>query len=470
MKKHLLLFLSVAVFTTPAFSQLLIDKSISLTGSGSDAKISGIEVVSDAQDALSVEAFQSGTFVYGGVSGGSSTAYTVTLTPAIAAYTNGLMLYFKAHTACGAGPVTINVNGSGTRTIKKNGSLDLAAGDITNNQVVSIIYDGTNFHLLSQIGTATTGSGTTNQLAKWSSSSHLTSSLVFDNGTNVGIGTTSPSVKLHVVGDEYVSRLYTTGNNTVDPGNPMAADIVIGSVAGTRHDASMMWWSNSSASRISNTGDVFYLSVWNTTNANIALAATVGSSSYFQGNVGIGTTSPGARLEVGGQVKITGGSPAANKVLTSDATGLATWQYSGVPVGSVFHLAASSVPPGYLECNGAQVSRTTYAALFATIGTTYGAGNGSTTFNLPDLRGEFIRGFDNGRGADSGRTFGTAQQATGISDQVYQTVYTWFDNADSGPYGHTNYNTSGGYAGTTRTFVWYKVRPRNVAMLPVIKF
>ena len=81
----------------------------------------------------------------------------------------------------------------------------------------------------------------------------------------------------------------------------------------------------------------------------------------------------------------------------------------GVPTGSVFCIAVASVPTGYLECNGAAVNRTTFAALFAIIGTQYGAGNGSTTFNLPDLRGEFIRGFDNGRGVDSGRSIATSQ-------------------------------------------------------------
>ena len=84
---------------------------------------------------------------------------------------------------------------------------------------------------------------------------------------------------------------------------------------------------------------------------------------------------------------------------------------AGVPTGAVFCMAVASVPSGYLECNGAAVSRTTYAALFAVIGEQYGAGNGSSTFNLPDLRGEFIRGFDNGRGVDSGRSIATSQTA-----------------------------------------------------------
>ena len=73
---------------------------------------------------------------------------------------------------------------------------------------------------------------------------------------------------------------------------------------------------------------------------------------------------------------------------------------SGVPAGSMIYSFASSPPSGFLKANGATISRTTYADLFAVIGTQYGAGDGSTTFQLPDLRGEFIRGYDDGRGVD----------------------------------------------------------------------
>jgi microcystin-dependent protein len=65
---------------------------------------------------------------------------------------------------------------------------------------------------------------------------------------------------------------------------------------------------------------------------------------------------------------------------------------TGMPIGSVVAYAGASVPSGYFECNGQAVSRTTYADLFATIGTIYGAGDASTTFNVPDMRDEFIRG------------------------------------------------------------------------------
>jgi len=98
------------------------------------------------------------------------------------------------------------------------------------------------------------------------------------------------------------------------------------------------------------------------------------------------------------------------QMLKTDGSGtLSFTTVQGVPSGAVFCLAVSAVPADYLECNGAAVSRTTYAALFAVISTTYGAGNGSSTFNLPDLRGEFVRGWDNGRGVDSGRSIANSQ-------------------------------------------------------------
>lgn len=80
-----------------------------------------------------------------------------------------------------------------------------------------------------------------------------------------------------------------------------------------------------------------------------------------------------------------------------------------MPSGAVTMHAANTAPTGWLECNGAAVSRTTYAALFTAIGTTWGTGDGSTTFNVPDLRGEFVRGWDHGKGTDTGRAFASSQ-------------------------------------------------------------
>ncbi|CAH0277510.1 hypothetical protein SRABI27_04838 [Pedobacter sp. Bi27] len=94
------------------------------------------------------------------------------------------------------------------------------------------------------------------------------------------------------------TQVVTTGNNVIDPANPYGADVVIGSDAagGIRHNSSMMWWSNSSASRIASLGNDFRFSVWSSEEPNISLAAGLGGSSFFRGNVGIGTTTPGSTL------------------------------------------------------------------------------------------------------------------------------------------------------------------------------
>jgi len=90
-----------------------------------------------------------------------------------------------------------------------------------------------------------------------------------------------------------------------------------------------------------------------------------------------------------------------------------TWRVvssDGTPVGSVAMLATTTAPLGWLKANGALINRVTYAGLFAVIGTTFGAGDGSTTFALPDLRGEFLRGWNDGRAVvDAGRAFGSLQ-------------------------------------------------------------
>jgi phage-related tail fiber protein len=161
--------------------------------------------------------------------------------------------------------------------------------------------------------------------------------------------------------------------------------------------------------------------------------------------------------------------------------------------GAVSFFARSTAPTGYMKANGAVISRSAYAALFASIGTTFGAGDGATTFNLPDLRGEFLRGWDDGRGLDSGRTFGSPQKGSilvydtdnnglwGVSSvsQVSTTSQAEigvdaFSNADFpnaklmgsaasvGPVAIPGTAGVESYAGVTR--------PRNVALLACIKY
>ncbi len=81
-------------------------------------------------------------------------------------------------------------------------------------------------------------------------------------------------------------------------------------------------------------------------------------------------------------------APKTPNDATKYLNGTGAWSVpSGVPTGAILAFSAATAPSGYLLCDGAAVSRTTYAALFALIGASYGAGDGSTTFNVPDLRG-----------------------------------------------------------------------------------
>ena len=138
-----------------------------------------------------------------------------------------------------------------------------------------------------------------------------------------------------------------------------------------------------------------------------------------------------------------------------------------VPSGAVFWFAANAAPTGYLECDGAAVSRSTYAALFGVVGETFGSGDGSTTFNLPDLRGEFIRGWDDGRGVDSGRSFGSAQadafEAHTHSVSIYKDGSPAIENIIARATGEPAIGVATTSAGGAET------RPRNIALLACIK-
>ncbi len=366
------------LFSTIAFAQVQIDKAISLTGSSTDAKITGIKDVSAAKDAMSVEAFQNGSFLYGGTSGGSATAYTVSLNPAIAGYATGMILYFKAHAANAAGPVTIDVNGKGPKTIKKNGSQDLAAADININQVVCVIYDGANFHLLSQIdgsntnelqtisasgtgnidlsqsgGTITlqgtgatsvsrsgntltinstnsggtvTGTGTATRLAFWSNTSVLSSNanLFWDDANSrLGIGTAAPATILDIRATSPEMRLLETNGSNL-------AQIAIGDA---NSDPNV-------------TGEGFRI-IYNSANGNSVLR-----NLYSAGSLTFQTNGANDRLVISntGSVKIAALAGTGNRLVYADASGTLTTSAMTI-LGSTAEADALALPSNYYLFN-----------------------------------------------------------------------------------------------------------------------
>ena len=251
------------------------------------------------------------------------------------------------------------------------------------------------------------------------------------------------------------------------------------------------------------------------TPAALENAATTGflALNPFGSNVGVGIVNPQAALDV---VSIINGfamprmTSVQRKAIVAPIVGLQVydinllgfyywdgtkWDCANNPAGTVQYFANTTPPNGYLECNGAAVNRTTYAELFAAIGTTYGAGNGTTTFNLPDLRGEFIRSFDNGKGTDAGRVMGTwqtpspiihddtngaAAQDTDFSmDFAAQTYcdpwpFATIGAIPSAYWGRGNTSSPVGnwvvYAGATAQGMIGAARPRNVALMACIKY
>ncbi len=161
-----------------------------------------------------------------------------------------------------------------------------------------------------------------------------------------------------------------------------------------------------------------------------------------------------------------------------------------IPSGAVMYFAGQTAPTGWLKANGAAVSRTLYAALFQSIGTTYGTGDGRTTFNLPDLRGEFVRGWDDSRGVDSGRALGSAQgdairNITGKLDSGKNGALQLFDYIEpTGAFGVEKSwkqwtSDSGGGSNDLPSAITFDAssvvptanenRPRNIALLACIK-
>ena len=228
------------------------------------------------------------------------------------------------------------------------------------------------------------------------------------------------------------------------------------------------------------------------------------------------TTITAAKLSTGGPNWDTAGNLTASSFKTSTAsTGFLkadgnvdtnTYITQAVPVGAVFHFAASTAPTGYLKANGAEALITAYTTLYnvlTTSGTTFpfgantnGSGAaGSTHFRLPDLRGEFVRGWADGRAVDTGRTFGSTQSwaienITGSLTGVYgatSQAYNWgFHPGTNGAFSVIRtivgqYNKYNGVysadSGSTATFDASRVvntstetRPRNIALLACIKY
>jgi len=175
---------------------------------------------------------------------------------------------------------------------------------------------------------------------------------------------------------------------------------------------------------------------------------------------------------------------AADKVTFTQTEVTSAIASGSTVVGSEMTWATATVPTGWLEENGAAISRSTYSALFAVLGTTFGVGDGSSTFNLPDARGEFIRGWAHGsandpdRAARTNRGDGTTGDVVGskqehkLNSHVHNVRFTHHgsNNTQNYPDKADGYNNGGVQNWDSDSTGGNETRPRNTNRMIIIKY
>lgn len=194
-----------------------------------------------------------------------------------------------------------------------------------------------------------------------------------------------------------------------------------------------------------------------------------GKRLYIRMILGFSST-PNVNLVINNDVAL---DPNFNKKINDQFSNLTQKvnQINSVPVGSIIALPTKNLVDGYLECNGASINKTTYSNLFNVIGTNFGT-NDEDSFNLPDLRGEFIRGYDNNRGVDQDRIFGSYQTDLFKShNHSYSALSRWGANAGGqAPYWCRGDSGGGTAIGQMTYNGGNETRPRNIALKYIIKF
>ena len=202
------------------------DGSNAMTGAmnmGSQ-KISSLADGTAHTDGVNAGQIQDGGLIFQASDTGSANTYAIALTPAVTAYVAGQVFHFKAaNTSTGAS--TLNVNALGAKNIKKKNDQDIAAGDIEQNAIVSVIYDGTSFQMLSQLGTSA------GSMSSWTLSGDSGSNQTINDGNTVdiaggtGIDTVAGSTDTVTVSiDATVPQLATTNAFTGVNRNALTTD------------------------------------------------------------------------------------------------------------------------------------------------------------------------------------------------------------------------------------------------------
>lgn len=401
------------------------------------------------------------------VDSGAANAYIITYTNIVATYTAGLSLQFQASNT-NTGASTINVNGQGLKNIVLPNGAALPAGSITAGSIIDIQYDGTNF----QLKASNVLVGATTGLVVKKSDGTTSSRNIAVSGTGLTVQNASgdagnPTIVLNSSTNADSSSIVAR-----DVDGNFAANVITASLQGNAATAT-----RAGALSGGSGGQVPFQSAANTT--GFIPAGVSGQFLVSQGTGQPKWDSPIASAGYLGLVKI-----GTGLAITSDGTMSATGATQtnsvsasfGAYVGQVSFHPSGNVPVGWIKANGGILNRTTYADLWEYAKASgnivpeaswvagkfsYGDGdaNSGTTFRIPDLRGEFIRGWDDGRGIDSGRDIGTWQDSdnkshthtssiTGSHSHTTDTAGSHTHSVSDPGHRHTAMIQGGGYSHT----------------------
>jgi microcystin-dependent protein len=286
-------------------------------------------------------------------------------------------------------------------------------------------------------------------------------------------------------GSANVSAATTIANNAVTTAKIADSNVTTAKIADSNVTTAKITDSNVTTAKIADsnvtTAKIAADAVDNTKLRNSAGLSVIGRSANSTGDPAdiaatddghvlrrSGTTLAFGQIATGG---ITDAAVTTAKIADSNVTLaklVTAVQQALVPAGAVQAFAMSSAPSGWLSCAGQAVSRTDFAALFAVLGTTYGVGDGSTTFNVPDLRGYFIRGWGSNIDGTTSGSFASKQ-----ADELKSHSHFYSQPSSSFVYSHNGgadalrfLNVSAQTTATGGT----ETRPKNIAMLYCIKF
>ncbi len=392
------------------------------------------------------------------VSSGTGNTYVLTFPQSPETYYSGL--YWFTADKTNTGPATLNINSLGSKSILNAAGAALEAGQIVSGSCVCLAYVGASFRMqFTHANPTFTGDLTATTFT--GNGAALTAL----NATNLTTGTVNNDrLPATMTGKTFSSAttIYAGGLTVAAGGITATGDSTITGTTTITGNATVSGSLTQGGNRVLTVADA---------GAGKALDADLldgQHGAYYLARTNGTGTQPISTVS-GLQAAI----DAIHNALAINS-----------PTGSITIWATETAPAGYLICNGAAVSRTTYAGLFAVLGGYYGAGNGSTTFNIPDLRGLFVRGKDNGRGLDPNRLLGSYQDsdnkshAHGVYDPGHYhggvqngTASTGRSTATDQPPAVYSYGNTGWAATNIGIYAsgGDESRPRNVALNYIIK-